>query len=51
MPTVDELYDEAIEVQQAGKLEEAVGKLESLVAEETGLLSESWCRLSSGLEL
>ncbi len=31
MPTVDQLYDEAIELQQTGKLEEAVGKLESLV--------------------
>jgi predicted Zn-dependent protease len=33
MPAVHELYDEAIELQQAGKLEEAVGKLEALVAE------------------
>jgi predicted Zn-dependent protease len=33
MPTVDQLYDEAIELQQTGKLEEAVGKLEGLVAE------------------
>jgi len=32
MPTVSELYDEAINLQQAGKLEEAVGKLEALVA-------------------
>lgn len=31
MPTVDQLYDEAIDLQQAGKLEEAVGKLEKLV--------------------
>jgi Flp pilus assembly protein TadD len=31
MPTVDQLYDEAIELQQAGKLEEAVGKLEALL--------------------
>jgi Flp pilus assembly protein TadD len=31
MPTVDQLYDEAIELQQAGKMEEAVGKLESLI--------------------
>jgi len=31
MPTVDQLYDEAISLQQAGSLEEAVGKLESLV--------------------
>jgi predicted Zn-dependent protease len=36
MPTVDQRYDEAIELQQAGKLEEAVGKLEQLVAEEPG---------------
>jgi Flp pilus assembly protein TadD len=33
MPTVDQLYDEAVELQQAGKIEEAVGKLESLVVE------------------
>ena len=33
MPTVDQLYDEAIDLQQAGKLEEAVGKLESLIAD------------------
>jgi Flp pilus assembly protein TadD len=32
MPTPDKLYDEAIELQQAGKLEEAVGKLEELAA-------------------
>ena len=30
MPTVDQRYDEAIDLQQAGKLEEAVGKLEAL---------------------
>jgi predicted Zn-dependent protease len=33
MPTVVQLYDEAIELQQAGKLEEAVGKLEGLIAD------------------
>ncbi len=33
MPTVDQLYDEAIALQQAGNLEEAVGKLKGLVAE------------------
>ncbi len=33
MPTVDQLYDEAIDLQQAGKLEEAVGKLESLIVD------------------
>jgi Flp pilus assembly protein TadD len=33
MPTVDQLYDEAIELEQAGKLEEAVGKLESLIVD------------------
>lgn len=33
MPTADELYDEAIALQEADKLEEAVGKLESLLAE------------------
>jgi Flp pilus assembly protein TadD len=32
MPTVDKLYDEAIELQQAGKLAEAVGRLEELSA-------------------
>jgi tetratricopeptide (TPR) repeat protein len=30
MPTPDTLYDEAIELQQAGKLDEAVSRLESL---------------------
>jgi Flp pilus assembly protein TadD len=30
MPTVDQLYDEAIQQQQAGMLQEAVGKLEGL---------------------
>ena len=33
MATVDQLYDEAIELQQAGKLDEAVGKLETLLVE------------------
>jgi Flp pilus assembly protein TadD len=33
MPTVDQLYDEAIDLQQAGKLEEAVGKLEKLAVD------------------
>ncbi len=32
MPTGSQLYDEAIELNEAGKLEEAVGKLEALVA-------------------
>ena len=32
MPTIDQLYDEAIELQQAGNLEEAVAKLEALAA-------------------
>jgi predicted Zn-dependent protease len=32
MPTVDELYDKAIELQQAGHVDEAVAKLEELVA-------------------
>ena len=32
MPTETELYDEAIELKEAGKLDEAVGKLEALVA-------------------
>jgi predicted Zn-dependent protease len=31
MSTVDQLYDEAIDLQQAGKLDEAIGKLEALV--------------------
>ena len=34
MPTKEEMYDEAIELQQAGKLEEAVGKLEALVGQD-----------------
>lgn len=33
MATVDQLYDEAIDLQQAGKLDEAVGKLERLLVE------------------
>jgi predicted Zn-dependent protease len=33
MPTVEQQYDEAIDLQQAGRLEEAVGKLEVLVVE------------------
>jgi predicted Zn-dependent protease len=33
MPTVDEKYDEAIALQQQGKLEEAVGKLDELIDE------------------
>jgi Flp pilus assembly protein TadD len=33
MPTVDQWYDEAIKLQQAGGLEEAVSQLESLVVE------------------
>lgn len=33
MPTADQLYDEAINLQQAGNLDEAVAKLESLVVE------------------
>ncbi len=32
MPTETQLYDEAIELKEAGKLDEAVGKLEALVA-------------------
>ena len=34
MPTVDQRYDEAIELQQEGKLEEAVGKLSALIADQ-----------------
>jgi Flp pilus assembly protein TadD len=33
MPTVDALYDQAIELQQAGKMDEAVGQLEKLVVD------------------
>jgi len=33
MPTVDEAYDEAIKLQEAGNLEEAVGKLRELLRE------------------
>jgi predicted Zn-dependent protease len=33
MSTVEQRYDEAIELQQQGKLEEAVGKLSELIAE------------------
>jgi len=34
MPTVEQRYDEAIELQQQGKLEEAVGKLSALIADQ-----------------
>ena len=34
MPTVDQRYDEAIELQQQGKLEEAMGKLTALLADQ-----------------
>jgi Flp pilus assembly protein TadD len=34
MPTIPEQYDAAIELQQGGKLEEAVERLESLIAEQ-----------------
>lgn len=34
MPSAAERYDEAIELKEAGKLEEAVGKLEELVRDE-----------------
>jgi tetratricopeptide (TPR) repeat protein len=33
MPTVEQRYDEAIALQQQGKLEEAVGKLSALIAD------------------
>jgi Flp pilus assembly protein TadD len=33
MPTKEELYDEAIRLQQQGNVEEAVGKLQEVVAE------------------
>ena len=34
MPTVEQRYDEAIELQQQGKLEEAMGKLTALIADQ-----------------
>ncbi len=34
MPTNEEMYDAAIELQQAGKLEDAVGKLQQLVQQD-----------------
>lgn len=34
MPTADDKYDQAIALQQAGKLDEAVGMLEGLVGEQ-----------------
>ena len=34
MPSKEQLYDEAIELQQQGQLDEAIGKLEQLVAAE-----------------
>jgi predicted Zn-dependent protease len=33
MPTAEQLYDEAIKLQQAGKIEDAIGKLEALLGE------------------
>ncbi len=34
MPSPDQIYDEAIELQQAGQLEEAVGKLQELADQQ-----------------
>jgi len=34
MPSAEEAYDEAVQLQQQGKLQEAIGKLEELIAEE-----------------
>ncbi len=34
MATVEQRYDEAIELQQQGKLEEAIGKLQALAADQ-----------------
>ena len=34
MPTHEEMYDEAIELQQGGKTEEAVGKLQELLGQD-----------------
>ena len=34
MPSVDQLYDEAIKLQEAGKLDEAIGRLEELARQE-----------------
>jgi Flp pilus assembly protein TadD len=36
MPTADQLYDEAINLQQSGNLEDAVAKLEALSVEQPG---------------
>jgi len=51
MPTVEQRYDEAIELQQQGKLEEAVGKLSALIADQPdyalahAALSVFYCKL------
>ena len=37
MPTVEQRYDEAIELQQQGKLEEAIDKLTALSCRSAGL--------------
>ncbi len=34
MPSVDELYDEAISLQQQGKMEEAISKLDALLEQD-----------------
>ena len=34
MPTVEQMYDEAIELKEAGKLEEAVAKLEETITND-----------------
>jgi Flp pilus assembly protein TadD len=34
MPSAEQMYDEAIELKEAGKLEEAAGKLEELLREQ-----------------
>ena len=36
MPSPDQMYDQAIELKEAGKLQQAVGKLEELIAEHAG---------------
>lgn len=36
MSTVDQMYDEAIALQQSGKLEEAIAKLQTILEQEPG---------------
>jgi Flp pilus assembly protein TadD len=52
MPTADETYDEAIQLKEQGKVEEAIGKLRELLAQEPdyALAHSALAVFCSGLE-